>query len=263
VSFRRDLPVVRFPRRSPTHHRDEPGAFDIIGDVHGCAAELADLLAALGYARDAAAAWKAPSGRLAIFVGDFVDRGPRNLDVLNTVMRMVASGSAKAVLGNHDLRLERYLNGQAVSLDYGLDVTVAEIDAASAGERARILAFLRSLPSHLVLDTGRLVVAHTGLPERLHGRASSRLRQIAAYGPPGAADPTDPTKRHPWVTDYAGEAAVVYGHTPVAQPTWTRGTIDIDTGCVFGGRLTALRWPEREIVSVPARQRYADLGRAL
>jgi protein phosphatase len=262
VPFRRDPPVARFPRHSPTHHRDAPGAFDIIGDVHGCAAELSDLMTALGYTRDAIVAWRAPSDRMAVFVGDFVDRGPRNLDVLDTVMRMVAAGSAKAVVGNHDLRLERYLKGQAVSLDYGLDVTVAEIDAASADTRARILAFLRSLPSHLVLDGGRLVVAHTGLPERLHGRASSRLRQLAAYGPPGAADPTDPTKRHPWVKDYAGAAAVVYGHTPVAEPMWTRGTIDIDTGCVFGGRLTALRWPERTFVSVASREKYAELGRA-
>jgi protein phosphatase len=245
VPVRRDSPVVRFPHRSPTHHRDQPGAFDIVGDVHGCAAELAELLTALGYARDAAAAWRPPDDRLAVFVGDFVDRGPR------------------AVLGNHDLRLERYLKGQPVSLDYGLDLTVAEIDAVPARDRARILAFLRSLPSHLVLDNGRLVVAHTGLPERLHGRASSRLRQLAAYGPPGAADPTDATRRHPWVKDYAGAAAVVYGHTPVAEPVWTRGTIDIDTGCVFGGRLTALRWPERTLVSVPSRQRYAELGRAL
>ena len=212
--------------------------------------------------RDEAAAWRAPSDRMGVFVGDFVDRGPRNLDVLDTVMRMVAAGSAKAVIGNHDLRLERYLKGQAVSLDYGLDVTAAEIDAASAATRAHILAFLRSLPSHLVLDAGRLVVAHTGLPERLHGRASTRLRQLAAYGPPGAADPTDPTKRHPWVKDYTGNAAVVYGHTPVAEPTWTRETIDIDTGCVFGGRLTALRWPERTVISVPSHRKYAELGRS-
>lgn len=262
MPFRRDPPVVRFPRHLPTHHRDVPGAFDIIGDVHGCAAELSDLMTALGYTRNEAAAWRAPSDRMGVFVGDFVDRGPRNLDVLDTVMRMVAAGSAKAVIGNHDLRLERYLKGEAVSLDYGLDVTAAEIDAASAATRAHILAFLRSLPSHLVLDAGRLVVAHTGLPERLHGRASTRLRQLAAYGPPGAADPTDPTKRHPWVKDYTGNAAVVYGHTPVAEPTWTRETIDIDTGCVFGGRLTALRWPERTVISVPSHRKYAELGRS-
>jgi protein phosphatase len=69
-------------------------------------------------------------------------------------------------------------------------------------------------------------------------------------------DPNDPEKRHPWVAHHQGPV-VVYGHTPVLEPAWRNQSIDIDTGCVFGWRLTALRWPERTLVSVPARRVYA------
>jgi protein phosphatase len=59
--------------------------------------------------------------------------------------------------------------------------------------------------------------------------------------------------RPAWAADYRGNAALVYGHTPVREAEWLNDTINIYTGCVFGGRLTALRWPERELVSVAAR----------
>jgi diadenosine tetraphosphatase ApaH/serine/threonine PP2A family protein phosphatase len=69
--------------------------------------------------------------------------------------------------------------------------------------------------------------------------------------------------RYPWANDYTGRATVVYGHTPVRTPTWVNNTICIDTGCVFGGALTALRYPERELVAVPAEREYFAPGRPL
>jgi protein phosphatase len=140
--------------------------------------------------------------------------------------------------------------------------TVAELNRESESFRNDVLTFLRRLPGHVVLDGGRLVVAHTGLAEMFHGRDDPDTRQLAAYGVlVGEMDPTDHAKRHAWVKDYAGAAAVIYGHTSVAEPTWHGHTLDIDTGCAFGWRLTAIRWPERTFVSVPARRAYAKSTR--
>ncbi|MCC7007521.1 MAG: metallophosphoesterase [Acidobacteria bacterium] len=235
-------------------------AFDIVGDVHGCADELHTLLLQLGYAKsDDDGTWQAPSSRQLVFIGDLADRGPKNVLALTIAMDMVEDGAALWVPGNHDVQLQRWLEGADVPLLYGLDVTVQELARVTEGFRDRVRGTLQALPSHYVLDNGRLVVAHTGLPEALHGVESAEVRYLAAYGfLPGAADPpSDWTARHAWVASYAGEAAVVYGHTPQPRAAWVRNTIDIDTGCVYGGRLTALRWPEREIVEVPAQRAYA------
>jgi diadenosine tetraphosphatase ApaH/serine/threonine PP2A family protein phosphatase len=238
------------------------GPFDVIGDVHACLDELSDLFGALGYVPDARAGWRTPEGRTPVFVGDFVDRGPANVALLRLVMRMIDAQAALAVPGNHDLQLERHLSHGDAPLVYGLAETVAEVEREPAPFQDEVLAFLQSLPGHLLLDEGRLVVAHTGLAEAFHGVDSPSIRRLAAYGViDGEMDPGDPAKRHPWVRGYAGTAAVVYGHTSVAAPVWRHGTVDIDTGCVFGWRLTALRWPERTTLFVPARRRYARTSR--
>jgi protein phosphatase len=115
-----------------------------------------------------------------------------------------------------------------------------------------------------VLDSGKLVVAHAGLREELQGRTSGAVREFALYGETtGETDEFGLPVRYNWAADYRGRAMVVYGHTPVPQPEWLNNTINIDTGCVFGGRLTALRYPERELVSVPAAREYATPARPL
>ncbi len=241
-------------------HHTEP--IDVIGDVHACLDEVNDLFQALGYQPDARVGWRSPDGRLPVFVGDFVDRGPATAALLALAMRMVDAGAALAVPGNHDVQLERHLAGEAVPLVYGLAETVADLERESQAFRDDVLAFFQRLPGHVLLDEGRLVVAHTGLPEQFHGVADEDIRNLAAYGVMnGEMDPTDHEKRHPWVHDYEGQAAVVYGHTCVGHPEWRRNSLDIDTGCVFGWKLTALRWPERTLVQVPARRAYAHTHR--
>ena len=238
--------------------RHRTGPFDVIGDVHGCIDELEDLLRVLGYETDASANWGSPEGRTAVFVGDFVDRGPSNAGVLRVAMQMVATAGALAVPGNHDVRLEEHLAGEPVPLIYGLAETVAELRREPEAFRRDVLTFLQQLPGHVVLDGGRLVVAHTGLAESFHGRDDAATRTLAAFGVLDEdMDPVDHAKRHAWIRDYSGTAAVAYGHTPMKEAVWHRNTADIDTGCPFGWRLTALRWPERTFVSVPARKAYA------
>ncbi|WP_327168963.1 polynucleotide kinase-phosphatase [Streptomyces subrutilus] len=224
------------------------GPFDIIGDVHGCSSELEALLAKLGYADGTH-----PEGRTAVFVGDLVDRGPDSPGVLRRVMGMVKSGTALCVPGNHENKLGRHLKGAKVQRTHGLAETVEQLEREPAEFVEEVREFIRGLVSHYVLDGGRLVVCHAGLPEKYHGRTSGRVRSHALYGETtGETDAFGLPVRHPWAEDYRGRATVVYGHTPVPDSTWINNTICLDTGAVFGGRMTALRWPERELVDVPA-----------
>ncbi|MFI9427639.1 polynucleotide kinase-phosphatase [Streptomyces achromogenes] len=235
------------------------GPFDIIGDIHGCSAELEALLAKLGYTDGAH-----PEGRTAVFVGDLVDRGPDSPGVLRRVMRMVNSGNALCVPGNHENKYGRYLKGRKVQHTHGLAETIAQMEGESEEFKAEVRRFLDGLVSHYVLDGGRLVVCHAGLPEKYHGRTSGRVRSHALYGDTtGETDEFGLPVRYPWAEDYRGRAAVVYGHTPVPEATWLNNTICLDTGAVFGGKLTALRWPERELVDVPAERVWYEPARPL
>ncbi|HEY4456783.1 MAG TPA: polynucleotide kinase-phosphatase, partial [Pseudonocardiaceae bacterium] len=232
--------------------RHETGPFDVIGDVHGCHAELETLLRELGYeVRPDGASH--PDGRRAVFVGDLVDRGPDTPGVLRLVMGMVAAGTAFCVSGNHEAKLLRALRGRNVQVTHGLAESLAQLAEQTDEFRAQVERFVDGLVSHYVLDGGKLVACHAGLLEAYHGRASSRVRQFALYGETtGETDEFGLPVRYPWANEYRGKAMVLYGHTPVPEPEWVNNTLCLDTGCVFGGRLTALRYPERALVSVPA-----------
>ena len=232
--------------------RELTGPFDIISDVHGCHGELVSLLTHLGYVVTDDGAHH-PNGRTAVFVGDLVDRGPDTPGVLRLVMGMVAAGAALCVSGNHESKLVRALDGRDVRVSHGLAESLAQLSQESEQFRKTAREFMYGLVSHYRLDGGDLVVAHAGLKEEYQGRSSGRVRSFCLYGETtGETDEYGLPIRYPWANDYRGAAAVVYGHTPVPEATWVNNTICLDTGCVFGGTLTALRWPERELVSVPA-----------
>ena len=237
--------VVREP--SATDRRWDHGPFDIVGDVHGCAEELTALLNRLGYEPDSDGAAAAhPEGRTAVVVGDLVDHGPDTPGVLRLVMNMVEAGAAVCVVGDHEDRLLRALCGQPAPPTHGLAASLEQLAAAPSPRelRARAAGFLRRLPSHYVLDGGRLVVAHAGLPREMHGRDGRGVREFALYG--GTDGEID---EFAWAREYRARPLVVYGHTPVRKPQWLGRTLNVDTGCVFGGTLTALRYPEMELVS--------------
>jgi protein phosphatase len=250
--------------RQPLYNdrREEHGPFDIIGDIHGCYAELVTLLEKLGYevpAGDVGPAATHPQSRKAVFLGDLADRGPRIPEVLRLVMSMVAAGTALCIPGNHDVRLLRKLNGKDVRITHGLADSLTQLDAETETFRAQVATFIDGLVSHYVLDDSKLVVAHAGMLEAYQGRASARVRDFALFGETtGESDEFGLPIRYNWASDYRGQATVVYGHTPVPEPEWLNRTINIDTGCVFGGRLTALRYPERELMSVPSARVYAQ-----
>lgn len=265
--------------------KHEHGPFDIIGDIHGCCDELEILLQQLGYQKGEAAKeqkireeelstfssvslWNAPTyyhpeGRKALFLGDLVDRGTRILDTVKLVRNMVEAGTAFCVPGNHENKLLRKLRGKNVRVNHGLEQTLAEIEALPNEVREpftkELQKFLDSLISHYLLDDGRLVVAHAGMKQEMQGRGSGAVREFALYGEStGEIDEFGLPVRYNWAGEYRGEAMVVYGHTPVPEAEWLNNTIDIDTGCVFGGKLTALRYPEKELVSIPAACVYCE-----
>lgn len=244
----------------PGDRSELPGPFDLIGDVHGCHEELVVLLTALGYRSDGAGEWGHPE-RTAVFVGDLVDRGPRSLESLDLVRRMVEAGRALCVLGNHDDKLNRYLSGRKIKVQHGLATTVAELEQLEPEERAawieRARAFLDGLPTQLQLDGGCLVVAHGGIRESMIGRVGSRVRAFCLYGDTtGKLNAFGLPERLDWAQEYEGDPIVVYGHTPNLQPRWVNGTTNIDQGCCFGGALTAFRYPEGQFAMVPARRTY-------
>jgi protein phosphatase len=246
--------------------RFDHGPFDVIGDVHGCFPELTALLERLGYQvshqPDAHGipdvVVRPPEGRKLVFVGDLGDRGPDIPNVYRLVLNMAEAGTALCVLGNHDNKLLRKLKGNDVQISHGLAETLAQLDPQPTELKERIRAFLEELPTHYLLDRGKLVVAHAGLRQDLQGRVSARVRSFTLFGDTtGESDEHGLPVRRDWAAEYKGPALVVYGHTPVAEPVWVNNTINIDTGCAFGGRLTALRYPEKELVSVPALRTYS------
>ena len=177
-------------------------------------------------------------------------------------MGMLSAGLALCVPGNHDVKLLRKLRGRDVQITHGLAETLAQLEGETPAFIGEVRTFLDGLVSHYVLDGGKLVVAHAGMKAEMMGRGSGRVREFALYGETtGETDEFGLPIRYNWAAEYRGAANVVYGHTPIPAPEWLNHTINIDTGCVFGGRLTALRWPERELVSVPARQTYTEPAR--
>lgn len=251
----------------PSNRKQERGPFDVIGDVHGCFDELVALLAKLGWSvedRGGRFAVRHPEGRRLVFVGDLVDRGPKIPQVLRLAMDAIADGVAYCVAGNHEAKLLRKLQGREVRIGGGLEQTLAQLEHEESAFLERLYAFLSTLPHHLQFDEGRLVVAHGGLPAPMQGRDSPRVQAVALYGETtGGFDESGHPIRRDWAADYHGPATVVFGHTPVEEPVLRNGTANIDTGCVFGGSLTAYRYPEGELVQVKAERAWARLRQGM
>lgn len=256
-----------FVRMAPDH-RDLKGPFDVIGDVHGCADELLKLLDLMGYqiSQTGDATWPVsvvpPQGRRAVFVGDLVDRGPKSMLVIKIVRRMIADGHALTVVGNHDEKFLRWLKGNDVTVSHGLEQTIRDFEGEPDGARDDLIVFLSEIPIHLWLDGGKVAVAHAGILAPMLGKSEKHVRRFCLYGDTeGKRDKQGLPIRYHWAAAYEGKTTIFYGHTPVPNADWVNNTLCLDTGCCFGGALTAVRWPEREIVSVPAFKVYSERPR--
>ena len=231
--------------------------YDIIGDVHGCLDALRRLCAALGYDSD----FYHPNGRRLVFVGDLIDRGPDSVGVLRLAGHLVRRGRALLTLGNHDDALLRWLCGEPVDVNKGgLSQTLAQIEARADKKTLKKAAatLYGRAPLYLLLDGGTLIVAHAGIEEEMIGKTDLETRRFVLNGDAIGKSPDGKTLRRDWAADYHGAAFIVYGHTPQERAEIRHNTINIDTGAYRGGLLTAFRWPEREIVSVPSGFREAE-----
>ena len=241
-------------------------AYDLIGDVHGCIDELTALLNRLGYKLDQHADGTLdaapPPGRTLIFLGDLVNRGPDTPAVLRLVMSLVKTRVALALAGNHDVTLAEALRGNPVTKPESLVESLTQLRDEPESFRRQVAVFIEGLPRRLRLDDGRLIVAHAGLPLEYHGlEDSAEADEFAVFGR-RVPDGNGQMVRYRWANDYQGAAAVAYGHYSGLRAEWLNGTICIDTGCVYGGSLTALRYPERDLVSVPASRVYYHSARS-
>lgn len=235
--------------------------FDIIGDIHGCYEELMELIERLGYELQQGIPIH-PEGRQLVFVGDAMDRGPYSLKTLEFLFSIQDAGMLRYSPGNHCNKLYRYAKGNQVKIAHGLETTVAELDTLSTADRQLFLQryrdFYEALPLFQQLDGGQLIVAHAGiLEDMIHAPLSNRTRVFVLYGDiTGETLPDGRPVRRDWTKRYHGKSVIVYGHTPVPRPRFTNNTVNIDTGCIFGGQLTALRYPEMDWTAVPSRQPF-------
>jgi protein phosphatase len=234
---------------------------DIIGDIHGCLKEFQDLTLKLGYN------WSTgipihSENRVLGFVGDLADRGPESLKIINIIWSLVIEKNiAHYTPGNHCNKLYRFFLGNKVQVTHGLETTVAEYEELTASEqkqiREKFIFLYEKAPLYLDLDQQKLIVAHAGIKKSYIGRNDSKVRTFVLYGDiTGEKYPDGSPVRLDWAKEYDGESVIVYGHTPVREPRIINNTYNIDTGAVFGGKLTALRYPEMEIVSVPSTMPY-------
>jgi protein phosphatase len=234
---------------------------DIIGDIHGCLSELEALTTKCGY-RWVDGIPVHPENRFLGFVGDLTDRGPSSLKVAEIVWRLVIEKKkAFYTPGNHCNKLYRYFLGNKVQESHGLETTVAEYKSLPKKEqqsiRNKFIDLYEKSPLHLVLDQNQLVIAHAGIKEELIGKSNAKVKTFVLYGDiTGEKHPDGSPVRRDWAKDYMGNAIIVYGHTPVKQPRIINNTYNIDTGAVFGGSLTLLRYPEMQIVSVNSTMPY-------
>ena len=237
-------------------HHEESGPFDIIGDVHGCYEQLEKLVRKLGYVQDENGTYSHPDHRKIVFAGDVVDRGENSTGVLRLVMKLHQDGCAHMVVGNHDDRLRRYLEGKPIEVVHGLETTAAEFEQEDDSFKAETVSFLESLPAYLMFDEGRLVVVHAGIKEQYLGKYTKAIRQYCLYGEStGEINEVGLPIRVDWAQDYTGDTVIVYGHTPYTAVMKMNNTYCVDTACIYGYYLSALRYPEIKVERVKMRKK--------
>ncbi|WP_409274455.1 bis(5'-nucleosyl)-tetraphosphatase PrpE [Neobacillus sp. SCS-31] len=236
---------------------------DIIGDIHGCFSEFENLTKELGYDWGDGIPLH-PDGRNLAFLGDLTDRGPESLRTVHVVWELVVKRElAFYSPGNHCNKLYRYFLGNKVQISHGLETTAAEYEELDQAGRLlvkeRFIQLYERAPLYQVHDGCSLVIAHAGIRKDYIGKYSSKVKTFVLYGDiTGKTNPDGTPVRRDWALKHPGKPIIVYGHTPVREPRIVNNTYNIDTGAVFGGKLTALRYPEMELVSVPSSMPFIE-----
>lgn len=234
---------------------------DVIGDIHGCYQELLTLFQELGYQSQNGIPYH-PDKRIPIFLGDITDRGPGSIKTIDLVYRIVIEEKVgHYVPGNHCNKLYRYFLGNKIQITHGLETTVAEFKALSKDSQALVkkqfIELYEQADLYITVPEVNAIVAHAGIREDLIGRNDKEAAVFVLYGDiTGKSHDDGRPERRDWAQDYHGNRWIVYGHTPVKEARRINQTINIDTGCVFGNKLTAFRLPEETLTAVPSQQPY-------
>ena len=222
--------------------------YNIIGDIHGCYDELISLITNLGYKKQKDI-FVHPQGRKLAFVGDATDHGPQSLAVLELLFAMQDAKTLYYSPGNHCNKLYRFFKGNKVQITHGLETTLEEFRKLPKKKqeqiRKRYIAFYEALSYYQSLDHDQLIIAHAGIrKEMINQPVNKKLITFVLYGDiTGEVLPDGRPLRRDWAKSYDGSKWVVYGHTPIKEARIKNRTVNIDTGCVFGGKLSALRYP--------------------
>jgi diadenosine tetraphosphatase ApaH/serine/threonine PP2A family protein phosphatase len=246
-----EMPVDKYLR---IYEKLDADKIDVIGDIHGCFRELAELLQKLGYEVDEEGFIAgSPEGRALIFLGDFTDRGPEPLKVLRLAMDAVKIGRARSVRGNHEEKiLQKLIKGTTAKEEVML--TLNAIKAEGPDFVRKVIDFIDGMP-YVILCPNDILIAHGGLKEELQDlgtkdrKLQGRIKTMAIYGDiTGRKLEDGRPERLDWAADYREKKTVIYGHTIIDRVEWRNNTVNIDTGCFRTGILTAVRMPEMEIV---------------
>ena len=211
----------------------------VIGDIHGCFDELTDLLELCALQAD----------DRVVAVGDLIVKGAKSREVLDL---FIDDQRFSSVVGNHDRALRQYWRGEAIRLTRAQQKTCAELEDG----RERYANYLRGLP--YFIDLRSHLVVHAGVRPgvQLKHQMASDLTELRTMG-------ANPYRRKgvPWYRVYRGRKTVLFGHWPAKEPRRTPHAIGLDTGCVYGGHLSAFIVESNQLLSVPARRAYDLRGK--
>ncbi len=242
---------------------------DIVGDIHGCFDEFLTLLHRLGYQQNEAGFYIHPEGRTFLSLGDIMSRGPKSLQTLQFFHNHIQAGLAHMVDSNHGWKIARWLDGQHVQLTHGDEKVEQEFltyEHTHGSEKATELKkqlkdLLLKAPSHYVLKKNGVATAvcvHAGIRDEWIGKQSHEISDVARYGETDGFDDANKPIRKDWTVHHKTSPLIIWGHDPRKKAMVVNGTINIDQGAVFGGELTALRYPERDTLSVDVETDYSN-----
>ncbi|PJN91115.1 polynucleotide kinase-phosphatase [Bacillus sp. mrc49] len=259
---------IEVSRNTNPLEKDIGHGIDIIGDIHGCHEELILLLDKLGYQKNQEGLYLHPDGRKFVSVGDVMSRGPESLRTMLFFHEHVQKGVAYMIDSNHGWKIARWLDGRNVTLHHG-DEKVAEDfkryeeehgSEKTAETKQALKKFLLQAPSHYVFTKNgvqTVICVHAGIKDAFIGKQSEAISDFCRYGDTDGFDERGKPVRKDWYISHKKSTLIVWGHDPKPQPLLINNTINIDQGAVFGGALTAFRYPEGEVISVQASQNHS------
>lgn len=262
--------MYQMPAKRSSLFRADQGV-DLIGDVHGCYEEFIELIGRLGYEQNGQdRLYRHPQGRRLLSLGDITSRGPFSIKMLEFFISHIQAGLAEMVDSNHGWKIARWLDGRKVTLAHGDEKVESDFrqyeaqagakKAAELKEASRVL--LLASPSHMRISRkGKVeaVAVHAGIRDDYIGKDSPSIQSFCRYGDVAGTEADGRPIRRDWTENKRSPLTIIWGHDPRPEPERKNGAINIDQGCVFGGMLTAYRFPEDELVSVPSRKNYSGL----